>query len=224
MNSRSQEIHIFDLDGTLSNNDTFTPFLLGFFKINPKLIRYLPHLSLYAALFCLKQISNHALKEKFLKVLLPNTSFDKINLWSAYYAQHIFEHKLNKQLVNHIEKLKGSGSIIVIATASPNIYVEILAKILGVHKMICTNLARNSHGEPTGDLDGKNCYGEEKKNRVSEWIRHTHPGKITFFYTDHQSDLPLLTYVDHGILVKPTQGLIKLSKDYNFIRLEDYLP
>jgi HAD superfamily hydrolase (TIGR01490 family) len=103
-----------------------------------------------------------------------------------------------------------TGDRVILVTASFDIYVEKLAKRLGIPNVVCTR-AEVRDGILTGRILGKNCHGTEKVERLetllapAEWA-------ISILYTDHHSDLPLLKRVSHGVLVNPgarTRALLK---------------
>ena len=98
---------------------------------------------------------------------------------------------------------------VMLATASPDIYVLHLAEQLGISEIICTRAERDPQGRLTGRLDGANCHGVEKLKRVKEAFGSERKDCTIVAYSDHESDFELLEWADVGIAVHPTASLRK---------------
>lgn len=205
MTENPVEIHIVDLDHTLALGDTFAPFLFGLLRVHRRLILKLPNLAWQYLRFRLGLIENHRAKELFLSVMLADTAPTIASRWATQFAGMI---RLNRSLESRLRKLQEQGAIVVIASASPDIYVNELAARLKIQHVVCTQLERDSQDAFTGALQTPNCYGEEKRRRVQKWLESQPAEPRTYFYTDHHSDLPLLKIVDYPIMVNPTRKLV----------------
>ena len=80
---------------------------------------------------------------------------------------------------------------------------------LGFGEVLCTRVAWSAGERITGDLAGGNCYGARKLERLAAALGERERLNLTA-YTDHHSDLPLLEWVDHAVVVNGTQ---KLSRE-----------
>jgi hypothetical protein len=81
-----------------------------------------------------------------------------------YGEEHFATHErplVSARLNWHLEQ----GHRVVLVSASPQIYVERIAEILGAHGAIGTRLASDSVGALTGNYLGNNCRGAEKLHR-----------------------------------------------------------
>ncbi len=208
MSNPAAEIHIFDLDHTLVLKDTFAPFLIGLVKLQPRLACQLPLLAPVWIMFKFGMISNQTAKQLFLQRVVGKSSTEMLQYWCRIFTRQLTQSALNTAVFNQLQRVQKSGAITVLATASPDVYVEQLAKALRFDVVICTRLRRDENGRLSGLLDGNNCYGNEKFQQVSAWLKSNGDKKKSWFYTDHHTDLSLLKAVDHGVMVRPTKALL----------------
>ena len=101
--------------------------------------------------------------------------------------------------------------MLVLASASFDIYVEGLGNALGFEHVICTKASWDESGRLTGKLLSANCYGEEKLQRVISWLSKNKYKNVDVVYSDHHSDLPILQFATKGVAVNPTKKLRNIS-------------
>lgn len=101
------------------------------------------------------------------------------------------------------------GDLVVILSASPDEVVQRVADELGAHHGLGTR-AQRMHGAYTGHLDGVPCYGPGKLTRLLEAELPVDPTR-TFAYADSMSDLPILRWVAHPVVVSPDADLRVLA-------------
>jgi phosphoserine phosphatase len=94
---------------------------------------------------------------------------------------------------------------VVLVSASPDLYVNAFARRLGITRVLSTNVAWCGE-QCLGTLDGGNCYGETKLERIKNLV-----GPVDYAYSDHDSDLPMLLYAAHPIAVDPNRRLARLA-------------
>ncbi|MEI8127711.1 MAG: HAD-IB family phosphatase, partial [Actinomycetota bacterium] len=90
---------------------------------------------------------------------------------------------------------------VVIVSASPEIYVQRVAEILGAHHAIGTRLAVNEKGQLGGGYDGANCRGAEKFRRLHAWLKENDSvdGKVELYaYGNSRGDRRLLAAANHA--------------------------
>ncbi len=170
MNENSRKISIFDLDGTLTKSDTYLAYLIGFLKRNPK--RWFKALILPFAvvIFYLKIRDNQWLKTIFLTIILGGEAKNNILAWNKIFLDKLFTEGLRKDIVTILKERQNSGDIVLLSTASLDIYVSDIQNRFSINHLICTNVLWKD-GYLTGDLDGKNCYGLEKLARVQSYMK-----------------------------------------------------
>jgi phosphatidylglycerophosphatase C len=94
---------------------------------------------------------------------------------------------------------RNNGHRLVIASASPGIYVRHLGRLLGADEVICTEMAV-VNGRLTGAFSGGNCRGQEKARRVLEHLREQ-PASQVWAYANGAADRPLLEIADVAVRV-----------------------
>lgn len=207
-------ITIFDLDGTLTHKDTYRTYLTRYLAHHPVRWPTAPLLAGAVGLFALKLRSNHWLKRTFLSLILGGAKRDNLASWNEDFANYAIQYLVRRDAIAAIKARREAGDRIVLATASPDLYVTALAHRLGIKDVIATRVAWDDRGRLTGDLDGENCYGPEKRRRVEAWLaeQKIQPDHVTV-YSDHQADLPLFDMADKAVAVSPTPKLAALARD-----------
>jgi len=71
-----------------------------------------------------------------------------------------------------------------------------------------------------GDIDGINCFGDEKIRRLDAVVGSGERGTVTA-YTDHHSDQPLLDWADKPVAVSPTRHMREAAKSKGYA-VEDW--
>lgn len=219
MNDNSKIISIFDLDGTLTKTDTFLPYLSGFLKRNPK--RWLKALILpfAAVMFYLKIRDNQWLKTIFLKVILGGETKESILAWNKVFLDKLFTEGLREDIVTILKERQNAGDIVLLSTASLDLYVPEIQDRLSINHLICTNTLW-LNGRLTGKLDGNNCYGLEKLARVKSYMKkHNISGNVSV-YSDHASDWPIINFADKAYAVYPTRKMKIIALDNNIEIIE----
>jgi len=123
MNENSKKISIFDLDGTLTKTDTYLPYLIGFLKRNPR--RWLKAIILPFAvgMFYLKIHDNQWLKTIFLKIILGGETKKNILAWNKIFLDKLFTEGLREDIVTILKERQNAGDIVMLSTASLDVYV-----------------------------------------------------------------------------------------------------
>ena len=219
MNENSKKISIFDLDGTLTKSDTYLPYLIGFLKRNPKRWLKASILPFAAVMFYLKIHDNQWLKTIFLKVILGGETKANILAWNKIFLDRLFTEGLREDIVTILKKRQNAGDIILLSTASLDIYVPDIQNWFSINHLICTNTLWQDDCL-TGELDGNNCYGLEKLARVKSYMRkHNISGEVSV-YSDHASDWPIMNYADKAYAVYPTKRMRTIALDNNIEIIE----
>jgi HAD superfamily hydrolase (TIGR01490 family) len=200
-------IAVFDLDGTITHNDTFVPFLLGHLRRTPARWTALPRLAGAAALFYAGRTDNNSLKAAFLKALIAGANPGDLRPCVAAFLDKLMQSGLRRGALEVLTAHRAAGWTTLLATASPDVYVMTLAERLGFDAVVCTQLEQDQAGRFTGGLVGGNCYGAEKAARVAAWRAATPRSGPLWVYTDHHADLPLLDMADRRIGVSPSRRL-----------------
>ena len=92
-----------------------------------------------------------------------------------------------------------AGDLVVLVSASFEVYLRPLARALGVEHVLGARLEDDGEGVLSGRLDGPNCRGPEKVRRLDSWWASLHddrpPSRFTA-YGDSAGDRELLARAD----------------------------
>jgi HAD superfamily hydrolase (TIGR01490 family) len=207
------KIAIYDMDRTVTRIGTFTPFLVFAAKRRPLRAVLLPVYLLSLAGYPLKLLGRKRLKEiGFALIVGRHVPPARLEALARDYARHVERRNLLAGAKARIAADRAEGCRLVLATASPDFYVREIAKLLGFDEVIATRQARHADGSYSNRIDGENCYGPEKLNRVSGWLGGARGESEVRVYTDHQSDAPVLEWADRAIAANPNSRLRALAK------------
>jgi HAD superfamily hydrolase (TIGR01490 family) len=206
-------VAIFDLDGTITRNDTYVAFLCFVMRKRP--VRLLKAWWLPFALLIHKLgiKDNSWLKEVFLGVIAGGFIRTEVDAWAQIFTSRLIRNGVHGDALAEIKQHADSGHKLVLASASFDFYVELLAGALGFNDVICTASSWDDSGKLQGRIDGINCYGPWKLQRLKEYLEQFQCDTFTYGYSDHHSDFSLLDWVDRGVAVNPSTKLAVLAHD-----------
>jgi HAD superfamily phosphoserine phosphatase-like hydrolase len=197
-----QRIAIYDLDRTLLRKPTFTPFLMfAARKLAPWRLLWLPiwiaaMIGYRMGLYGRKPLKQFGIRLFVGAEIAPHVARD--------FAAHIVPKTIQPGAAAAMERDRADGRMLVIATAAPDFYASEIARITGFDAVIATRHMITGGGRASYLIDGENCYGEEKLRRIASWLENLPMDRLQCdirFYTDHQSDAPVLNWADCGIFV-----------------------
>jgi HAD superfamily hydrolase (TIGR01490 family) len=216
MNDERSVTAVFDLDGTITSNDTYLSFLLTYLKHNPVRLIYCWSLPFVVVTFKLGFKDNTWVKKRFLSAIVGGVSRENIEQFVSHFLNITLEQKIKKRALQEIQQHKQLGHSLILATASFDFYSKKLGEQLGFDTVICTESLWDKNDRLIGDIDGHNCYGIYKLEKVSQYIKDNMSTTYSMLYTDHHSDLPLMEWVDEGIAINPTNKMRALAVANDF--------
>lgn len=193
-----KKIAFFDFDGTITTKDT----LLEFIKFSKGTLSfYIGFLlnSPYLIAFKLKLISNQVAKEKILTYFFHNTSLNQFEQYSQNFVKQKLPALLRPAAIAEIKTLLAANTEVVIVSASPENWIFPWSNSLGL-TLIATKLLVKD-GDLTGKIQGKNCHGQEKVNRIVNQYNLAEYNTISA-YGDSSGDKPMLALA-HNPHYKP---------------------
>lgn len=113
-------------------------------------------------------------KEELFRKTLSGRNADEVRRLSEEFGLHHVAEELRPAVLNRLRWHQDQGHHTVVVSASPEIYVAVIAQELGAHGAIGTRLGIDPLGRLTGGYLGRNCRGEEKIRRLREWIDEQH--------------------------------------------------
>lgn len=178
---------LFDFDGTITRSDT----LFSFTRHSVSQTRYffgLIVLSPVLVLHKLGLVGSQATKEIFLSWYfngIPLTVFNESGRSYSPVIDKITRPAAEKEILNH----KKQGHRIVVVSASAENWIAPWAESHQL-ELLATKL-HVVDGRITGKIDGENCNGPEKVNRIKSYLRPGDYERI-IVYGDSKGDREML--------------------------------
>ena len=186
-----KKIYAFDFDGTLTTKDTLIEFIRyakGSMALGLGFLRY-AHL---LVMMKLGLYPNYKAKQKVFAHFFKNTTLDDFNaLCKAFAASS--SHLLRPNAIEAIDQAIKEESEVVIVSASIDNWVQPFfpqVKVLGTQIEVID-------GKLTGRFLSKNCYGQEKVNRILSLYPNRQNYHLTA-YGDSRGDKEMLAFADES--------------------------
>lgn len=160
-----KKLIVFDFDGTLTRRDSmlvFVQYYHGAFRFWLGMIYLSPVLVLYK----IGVIPNWKAKEILLGHFFGRTPFEKFQSACDRFASERLPGLIRDEALSTLEGFRSSGFPIVVVSASPENWLNAWGEAHNL-TIIGTRL-QVYNGHITGKIDGGNCYGPEKVNRLRQ--------------------------------------------------------
>jgi HAD superfamily hydrolase (TIGR01490 family) len=193
----------FDLDGTLTKGGSVFPWLMALAG-TPR--TYLAALRLIVPLTIGAIRSSRwadSAKEQLFFALLAGREESVVEDFSRHFALHHLSAEGRPETLARLHWHLAHGHHVVLVSASPEIYVRVVAEQLGAGGACGTRLACDPRGRLTGHYLGRNCRGTEKMRRLDEWIasRGFDQQPVIYAYGNSRGDRRMLKMADHPVNV-----------------------
>jgi len=208
----SNTVAVFDLDGTLAAGDTYLGILLHSLRLDPSRTPRLARLAPVTLRFKLGRLDNTALKTAYLRVLLSDLPAPALNRLARSYLERVLRTGLRRAGLETLERHRAAGHATILLSASPDFYVEELARRLAFDACLCTRTGRRPDDTLTGELASPNCQGPEKLARLKQHLAGGLEDSFLVGYGDDEKDFHLLTRLHKGYLVNPGPALRKRAE------------
>jgi len=177
--------NVYDFDNTIVNFDSGSQFMRFAMKRNPKLLRFLPRITL--------EFLRFVRRVRFKKVPCRGEYYEFICAIRDFREEvRLFWEAKAEQALRpwYLAQLRPDDIVI---SCSPDFLLQPLCDQLGV-RLVSTKVNLG-----TGRLESYSCYGEEKVRRLREAFGDT---GINEFYSDSRTDTPLAKLAHKAFLVK----------------------
>jgi phosphatidylglycerophosphatase C len=195
------DVAAFDFDGTLIHRGSVFDFLCAVSGRRKALLAattLLPRLA-YAAVAGGEAADRT--KERLFQQILGGVEPAHLDRVAHAYTDGLLE-RARPDVTARLEWHHGRGDAVVVVSASPEVYVGLVARRLGAEGVLATRLAVGDDGRLTGGYDGANCRGEEKIRRLRRWIERSGIAAPKLWaYGNSRGDLSMLEAADVGVNV-----------------------
>lgn len=180
---------LFDFDGTLYKKDSLLEFT-KFAKRNFAFYKGIFLLSPYLVGYKLGFLNNEKVKIKFITYFFKDLEIEKFKSLGIAFSLQKIQQDVNTNTFNIFKNHIESNHQVLIVTASFPEWIEpwsnqYKVKVIGTKAEVINN-------KITGKFSSKNCFGEEKVNRIKELINLNEYDQI-FVYGSGKGDEQMLT-------------------------------
>jgi phosphatidylglycerophosphatase C len=200
-NSKLRPLAVFDLDGTLVRGDCMMPFLVAYGRRH----RWsaLPGMLADVTLYATRVLSARDAKERVVRRVLGGQCKSRIDEFAQEFCDRWVNRRLHPVGIPLLRRHQEEGHRIILLSASPSIYVPIIARHLGVEETVCTSV-RFEGDACVGEIVGDNCKGPAKVERLAAYLADSRWSE-SYAYGDSPSDEHILAWADHPFLVTRTE-------------------
>ena len=191
---------IFDLDGTITRHDTMWPFVSGFLLRHPTRWWRVPLCLLPLLRHFLSDGDRGVLKGSILRLTLGGVARADLDRWAARFTRQLLLAGLYAEALDSIATLRKAQAHLVLLSASPDLYVPLIARALGFDECICTEVRWQPDGMLDGSLSSANRRGAEKARCVRNLLAKHEPS-LSQAYGNDPADLEHLSLVSAGVYV-----------------------
>jgi phosphatidylglycerophosphatase C len=205
-------VALFDLDGTLTWRDTLLPFLWGYVQRRPHRALGLWRLP-YALASYWRDRDRGELKSRVIRMIMRGERAQVLEAWAdAYVGELKLKQRFRPLALAVVEAHRAAGDHLVLLSASPDLYVTRVGRMLGFERTLCTELEWQAD-RLDGHLKTQNRRGEEKV-RCLNWLREQYRGLPIIAYANSTSDLDHLRHADRALLVNGNSEARKLAEKW----------
>ena len=191
-----RKIYAFDFDGTLTTKDTLLEFI-HFAKGSGQMFRGFLLFSPLLILMKLHLFPNWKAKQKIFSYFFKGMNINEFNALCTRFAEQ------NKHLLRPagIEKVRQAiaeeHTTVLIISASIENWVRPFFDEIDKKIQVLGTQIETKEGRLTGQFTTKNCYGQEKVNRLTALYPHREAYYLIAF-GDSRGDKELLAFADKG--------------------------
>ena len=213
-------VAIYDLDRTVLRTPTFTLFLLwAAWREAPWRLLLLPALAALMIGHALRLYGRDRFKPAAIRLMLGKSIAPaRAETLAAAFAAWRVPRDVPPGAAACIARDRAEGYRLLMATAAPEFYAGAIAEALGFDAIVASRHRRDDAGHWLPLLDGPNCYGEEKAQRVNEWLKANAPGGTAHnrAYSDHFSDAPTFALAGEAWLIGRGAKYVRLAAKHGW--------
>ena len=211
------KLAIFDIDKTFVCGDSFKWFCWFALRRKGVRLRRLFGLALDTFMYLVGRLDVAAFKISLTKALLGSEEKAKLTAMTQEFLQCVLLKRVHTVAVDRLRWHKQENHLIVVLSASPDLYLNQLGTRFGADSVICTKfLDENEHFE--GKIYGINCKGEEKRRRLlEEYAGCDVDWDQSYGYGNSAEDVPFLELLGNVVAINPDRQLRKIAAERNWV-------
>lgn len=188
-----RSIAVFDFDGTLTTKDTlleFIKFACGIWNFYVVFLLYSPILILMK----LHIFPNWKAKQMIFSHLFKGMEYKRFQELGRQFA-NIIESFRREEIIEKLREHIKKGDTVYVISASIDEWVRPWCEQFNVADVMCTKIEVSLNGLITGRFLTKNCYGQEKVNRLLQ----KEPNRRSYYlfaYGDSRGDKEIFDFSD----------------------------
>lgn len=137
---------------------------------------------------------------------------DQLTAWHAQYMDEVIKPALKPAALALVKKHQDSGAETLIITATNRFITAPIAQALGVDHLIAADAVFTSAGGFTGQpVAAAPPFGQGKVVNLHAWLaargQRLNDFSTSWFYSDSQNDIPLLSIVTDPVVTNPNDLL-----------------
>lgn len=144
----------------------------------------------------------------------------QLDAWHNAFMEEVIQPAIRPKARDLVKQHQDEGDLVAIITATNKFVTAPIAQAFGVANLIAAEPEESDSGEITGRLLGIPTSGPGKVVHTNEWL--SAQGKTlgsfprSYFYSDSQNDIPLLSAVTHPIATNPNALLKAHAKAHGW--------
>ncbi len=190
---------VFDLDGTLTREDTYREYVIKLLLEHPARWPRALGMPVLLAAYVLKFLDRGGVKGAILRLLFGGMSRATIAEFNTRFAASVVQTGMFAEALSAFRGHLAAGDYVVVLSASPDLYVTDIGRLLGAHETISTAVRWNGD-LLDGRLAGPNRRDHEKA-RVLATLRAAHPGLPVIAYGNSAPDLVHMALCEESVFV-----------------------
>ena len=190
---KKETVAVFDFDGTITQQDT----LLEFIKFSRGKRRFYFGFLLFSPLLVamkLKLYPNGKAKQRLFSYFYKGTAIEKFNSWCRAFRSEI-DKVVRPKALEALKAHRENGDKVVIISASIENWIKPWAEQAGIATVLATKIETDKNNLLTGKFLTKNCYGQEKVNRLLEELPNRSDYRLVV-YGDSLGDRELIEFAE----------------------------
>jgi phosphatidylglycerophosphatase C len=186
------DLALFDFDGTITTRGTYPGFIR--FAIRPRR-KVVAGIILGALIvgYRVGLVSDRAIRKAMSRVVFRGEQPERLRRLGERYAAEALSDLMRPPALERIAWHKSRGDLVVVVSASLDVYLEPWCATMGVD-VVCTQLEARG-GRVTGRYLRGDCCGEEKARRIRERYALREYGTV-YGYGDTEEDREMLDMAD----------------------------